>query len=60
MSMLSVSLFLVNNGMAAGCLKVQQMALVNNICSILPPNFLVNLTLAPSVGYRLKLDPRRE
>ena len=30
------------NGMAASCLKVQQMGLVNNVCSILPPNFPSN------------------
>ena len=34
------------------------------LCSIPPPNFpqtlLVNLTLAPSVGYHLKLDPQTE
>ena len=56
----TISILFVNNGMAASCLKVQQMALVNIVCTILPPNFLVNLNLAPSVGYRLNLVPQRE
>ena len=50
----------VDNGKAASCLKVQQMALVNQLFPNFSQTFLVNLTLAPSVGYHLKLDPQRE
>ena len=36
----TTSILFLDNGMAASCLKVKQMALVNNVCSILPSNFL--------------------
>ena len=36
------------------------MALIDIEGSIPIPNFFLNLTLTPSVGYRLKLDPQRE
>ena len=49
-----VGILFVDNHTAASCLKVQQMALV-----FLPQTFLVNLTLAPSVEYHMKLDLHR-
>ena len=34
------AILFVDNGMATSCFKVQQMALVNNLCNILPQKFL--------------------
>ena len=43
-------------GVAASCLKAQQIALVNNVCSILPPN--ISRDSIPSAICRISSETR--